>query len=89
MTFSSDVDLGKAGRMRPSRDSEDQVPLPEQGKQQDNGTISSRETQPSTAARLWSFPLSDHHSNDAGSLTMHRTELHNESEGGKASELIK
>lgn len=58
MTFSSDVDLGKAGRMRPSRDSEDHEPLPKQeGKQQDNRTInSSRETQPSTAARLWSFP---------------------------------
>lgn len=40
------MDLGKAGRMRPPRDGEDHVPLPEQeGQQQDNRTISSsRET---------------------------------------------
>lgn len=80
LTFSSDVYLGKAGRMRPSRDREDHIPLPEQGKQQDNRTFSSSRETAQHCGQTLEFPLRDHHTNDAGTLTMHRTELHDESE---------
>lgn len=93
MTFScSNSDLGKAGRKRPSGDSKDHVPSPDEkgGNRIVNGTISSsRETQPRTAAGLWSFLLRDHHPNDAGSLTMHRKDLQDGSEGSRVSEFIK